>query len=141
LADRPDARARRLVAERADFRCEYCLTPEGLTPSPFSAEHVHPRSRGGTHRSENLAFSCQGCNGRKSARTVGTDPATRKTVPLFNPRRDEWQAHFGWTAEGTKIEGKSPAGRATVLAPRLNRPGLQNLRRLMVLADLHPPKA
>ena len=141
MPDRPDARTRRLVAERAGFRCEYCLTPAGLAPSPYSAEHILPRSRGGTFVLENLAFSCQGCNGHKAAKTVATDPATQKTVPLFHPRHQEWREHFGWTADGTKIEGKSPAGRATVLALQLNRSGLQNLRRLMVLADLHPPRA
>jgi hypothetical protein len=126
------------VAERARFHCEYCLTPAGIAPSPFSAEHILPRSKGGAATPENLAFSCQGCNGHKAAKTTALDPATRKTVSLFHPRRHNWSDHFGWTAGGTTIEGQSPNGRATVLALQLNRMGLQNLRRLMVMADLHP---
>jgi hypothetical protein len=59
-------------------------------------------------------------------------------VPLFHPRQQKWTDHFGWTADGAALEGKSPTGRATVVALQLNRPGLKNLRRLMVLADLHP---
>jgi 5-methylcytosine-specific restriction endonuclease McrA len=76
MPERPDARLRRLVAERARFRCEYCLTPAGIAPSPFSAEHILPRSKGGAAMPENLAFSCQGCNGHKAAKTAGLDPAT-----------------------------------------------------------------
>jgi 5-methylcytosine-specific restriction endonuclease McrA len=137
MPERPDAHTRRLVAERARFRCEYCLTPAGITPSPVSAEHILPRSGGGAATPENLAFSCQGCNGHKAAKTAALDPATRKTVALFNPRRNNWNDHFGWTADGTTIEGQSATGRATVQALHLNRTGLQNLRRLMILADLH----
>jgi 5-methylcytosine-specific restriction endonuclease McrA len=140
MPERLDARTRRLVADRARFRCEYCLTPAGLAPAPYSAEHILPRSKGGNDRLENLALSCQGCNGHKAARTAALDPATRKSAPLFNPRRDKWTDHFEWTADATQIEGKSPTGRATILALQLNRPGLRNLRRLMVLAGLHPPE-
>jgi hypothetical protein len=138
MPERPDARTRRLVAERARFRCEYCLTPAGIVPSPFSSEHVLPRSKGGDHALENLSFSYQGCNGHKAAKTIALDPATGKTVSLFHPRQQVWSDHFGWVADGTRIEGRSAIGRATVLALQLNRTGLENLRRLMVLADIHP---
>jgi hypothetical protein len=139
MPDRPDARTRRFVAERAEFYCEYCLTPAGLAPSPFSAEHILPRSRGGTNADDNLAFSCQGCNGHKYARTNAADPVTGRIAPLFNPRRQKWSQHFIWTADGTRVEGTSPAGRATISALQLNRPGLLNLRRIMVIAGIHPP--
>jgi hypothetical protein len=138
MPERPDARTRRRAAERAMFRCEYCMTPIGIVPSPFSSEHILPRSKGGDDTLENLALSCQGCNGHKGAKTIALDPATRKTVSLFHPRLHTWNDHFGWSANGTRIEGRTPIGRATVLALQLNRTGLQNLRRLMVLADLHP---
>src|SRR5216684_6776184 len=106
MPDRPDARTRRFVAARADFRCEYCLTPMGLVPSPYSTEHILPRSKAGTDHSDNLAYSCPGCNGHKAAKTTAIDPATLKTVPLFNPRQEKWTEHFGWTADGTRVEGK-----------------------------------
>jgi len=124
MPDRPDAQTRRLVADRANFRCEYCLSPAGLAPSPFSAEHILPRSLGGKNAEDNLAFSCQGCNGHKYARTKATDPVTGKIVSLFNPRQQNWSQHFSWTEDGTRVEGQSAVGRATVLALQLNRPGL-----------------
>jgi hypothetical protein len=57
---------------------------------------------------------------------------------LFDPRRQCWDEHFEWTADGTRIEGASATGRATVIALQLNRAGLQNLRRLMLLGGIHP---
>ena len=140
MPERLDGRMRRFVAERAGFRCEYCLTPAGLSPSPYSAEHILPRSHGGTDVPDNVAFSCQGCNGHKAAKTSGFDPATGKSVSLFNPRLDKWEEHFAWTEDATNIVGKTAAGRATVVALHLNRSGLQNLRSLMVIADIHPAK-
>ena len=71
MPERPDARTRRFVARRADFRCEYCRTPVGLVPCPYSAEHILPRSRGGLSVPDNLAFACQGCNGHKASKTQG----------------------------------------------------------------------
>jgi hypothetical protein len=126
------------VAGRAGFRCEYCLTPAGLAPSPFSSEHILPRSKGGSGAPDNLAFSCQGFNGHKASKTSALDPATRQYVALFHPRRHFWNEHFRWATDGTTIEGVSPSGRATVLALHLNRAGLQNLRHLMLRAGIHP---
>jgi len=138
MPERADALMRRLAAERAKFCCEYCRTPDGIAPSPFSVEHILPRSKGGADTPENLAFSCQGCNGHKAAKTTALDPATRKTVSLFHPRRHNWNEHFIWTSDGTTIQGQSATGRATVQALQLNRTGLRNLRRLLVMADMHP---
>lgn len=138
MSERPDPRTRRWVAERAGFRCEYCLTPSGLAPSPFAAEHIVPRSKGGGNSAANLAFACQGCNGHKSARTTALDPVTLQTVALFHPRRQGWKAHFQWVDGGMRIEGVSPIGRATVTSLQLNRAGLVNLRRLLIVAKIHP---
>src|SRR5258708_6669394 len=94
---RPDRRTRRFVAERADYRCEYCLTPAGFVPDPYSTEHVLPQSRGGSHAASNLALSCEGCNNRKRAKTTAVDPVTRRVVMMFNPRTQSWHEHFRWT--------------------------------------------
>ena len=89
MPERVDARRRRFLAERAGYRCEYCRTPSGLTPSPYSSEHIVPRSLGGDSSVENLAFSCQGCNGHKASKTTALDSATRQPAPLFHPRRQK----------------------------------------------------
>src|SRR5882672_4836103 len=97
----PEAQIRRQVAARAAFRCEYCVTPAGFVPDSFSIEHIHPRVRGGSHRADNLALSCQGCNNRKGAQISAADPITHRMVPLFNPRTQAWHEHFQWTETAT----------------------------------------
>ncbi|MCP4656859.1 MAG: HNH endonuclease, partial [bacterium] len=102
-------------------------------------EHIHPRIRGGNHGFDNLAFACLGCNGHKHAKTEAVDPVTGKLAPLFNPRRQKWKDHFGWSSDYTLVLGQSPTGRATVDALHLNRDGQVNLRHLLYAAGVHPP--
>jgi hypothetical protein len=90
----PTARERRLVEERANGRCEYCLSPLAYSPDPFAVEHIVPRSRGGSHRPANLAFSCQGCNSCKYTSTEALDAVSGERVPLYHPRQHRWQDHF-----------------------------------------------
>lgn len=105
----------------------------------FSIEHIHPYERGGAHDLDNFAFSCQGYNNHKYTKTEGRDPEDGTLVGLFHPRQDRWTDHFAWSESFTIIVGLTPTGRATVEALRLNRPGLVNLRRLLVDAGEHPP--
>ncbi len=130
---------RLLVAERARGCCEYCRGQEAFTLQPFSVEHIVPRSRGGTSSEENLAWSCQGCNNHKYTRTEAPDPIGDAMAPLFNPRTQRWADHFIWSSDTTQVIGLSPTGRATVVALRLNREGLVNLRRILFNEGLHPP--
>ena len=67
------------------------------------------------------------------------DPMTGETVLLFNPRRDRWSEHFAWAEEGDYIVGRTPVGRATILALRMNRPLVVRARRLWVRIGVHPP--
>ena len=129
----------RLVRERADERCEYCRSPEDFSPDTFSIEHIHPRALGGSSEADNLAFSCQGCNGVKGVRTEAFDEVTATWVPLFHPRTDTWNAHFRWSADSLQVEGTSAIGRATIALLRLNRRGVVNLRRVLVADNKHPP--
>ncbi len=82
------------LAKLADFRCEYCKSPERFAPQTFSLDHILPVSKGGSDEFDNLAFACQGCNGSKLNRTHGYDPVTNYIVPLFNPRLQNWDEHF-----------------------------------------------
>lgn len=60
-------------------------------------------------------------------------------MPLYHPRRDSWRDHFTWSNDFTLIVGLSATGRATVMALRLNRESLVNLRRLLGSTGKHPP--
>lgn len=133
------ARLRRLVAKRAVGCGEYCRSQERFSPDTFSAEHVVPRSKGGTTEAENLALSCQGCNAHKYTNTTAIDPITESEVPLFHRRRDDWHEHFAWSVDFTEIVGLTRVGRATVDKLRLNRDGVRNLRHVLFALRKHPP--
>jgi hypothetical protein len=131
---------RELVAEQARRRCGYCLTAEAIVGMPMTIEHIIPEVLGGPTEEENLWLTCVLCNDHKGARVASLDPDTGALVRLFNPRRQAWAEHFCWTAEGDRLVGLTPTGRATVLALNVNRPSLVKARQLWVSVGWHPPK-
>lgn len=137
---RISANLRRFVRERAIGCCEYCLSQDNFTTEPFVVEHIQPLAAGGKTVLDNLAYACSGCNGGKAAKTAAIDPETEAVVPLFHPRQQQWYAHFQWSSSKTVIVGMTATGRATVNALSLNRKALINLRRVLVLANEHPPR-
>jgi hypothetical protein len=136
---RVSAEQRRIVTERANNCCEYCLSQNRFATEAFSAEHIIPRFLGGETDIKNLALACQGCNGHKHIRIRGYDPVSGNEVPLYHPRRQKWDAHFRWNDDFTLIIGLTPTGRATVETLKLNRDGLVNLRQVLYGAGKHPP--
>ena len=53
---------------------------------------------------------------------------------------EHWTEHFTWSENGTRIQGKTPTGRATVLALKMNNPTVVFARRRWVSAGWHPPE-
>lgn len=133
------AKLRLKVTQRANDLCEYCKSPKAYSPSPFDTEHITPLSLGGSSTLDNLAYSCNGCNGHKYNKTKSLDPIAEILVPLYNPRVGNWADHFAWDEDGLMIIGITPSGRATVEALKLNRPALLNLRKLLQIVGEHPP--
>jgi 5-methylcytosine-specific restriction endonuclease McrA len=105
----------------------------------FHIDHIVPLARGGKTEEDNLALACVFCSLRKGAREQGIDPESRTTVPLFNPRHDEWEEHFAWEEEITLV-GLTEIGRATILALDLNRMLILAIRREEIALGRHPPK-
>lgn len=134
------SKLRKLVAERANFICEYCRSQEKFSAESFAVEHIHPRKSGGKTVEENLAYSCLGCNSHKATKTNAFDPVSENTVNLFNPRSQNWNEHFTWNKDFTEIIGLTPTGRATIGALKLNRKGVKNLRWALFTVGKHPPK-
>lgn len=108
------------VVSRANKRCEYCRYPEEHSPVSFQVDHIVPESIGGPTELKNLALACSHCNMHKSSRQEGIDPLTGMDVRLFNPRIDNWTAHFLLNRETDKIEGQTPIGRTTVEVLQIN---------------------
>lgn len=134
------AKLRNLVAKRANFICEYCLSPEDFSAESFAVEHIFPRALGGKTIEQNLAFACLGCNSHKAVKVKAIDSVSEVTVALFNPRIENWTEHFSWNENFTEIIGLTPTGRATIEALKLNRKGVINLRWALFAVGKHPPK-
>lgn len=132
------ARLRSRVVERAGGRCEYCRLGQAGQEATFHVDHIVPVADGGPTVPENLALACVSCSLRKAARRSATDPATGRTVALFHPRRQRWDAHFSWQAN--RALGVTPTGRATVSALRMNRPVIVAIRAEEALRGRHPPE-
>ncbi len=108
---------RELVAERANYACEYCLMPQSEFHHQFEPDHVRASQHGGRTKADNLAFACFRCNRLKGPNLTSVDPLTDNVVLLFNPRTQIWSEHF--VLEGAIIRPLTPE-RATVSLLVLN---------------------
>jgi hypothetical protein len=130
----------RRVRAAARNRCGYCLSPQHLVMARLEIEHLLPRARGGTDDESNLWLSCPLCNRHKADRAAAADPQTHQLVPLFNPRTQRWCEHFCWSADGIRVIGLTPVGRATVAVLHLDDdPDALEVRRHWVAVGWHPP--
>jgi len=124
-----------------DFRgrCAYCQTAIAITGARLVIDHITAESAGGKTVRENLCSTCHSCNEFKGPKSTGIDPETGRPEPLFHPRQQQWNIHFRWSEDGTRIVGITPIGRATVVALNLNHPEIVEARRRWVQIGWHPP--
>ena len=127
---------RSLVAERAAYRCEYCLLHEDDSYSPHQVDHVIARKHGGPSTLENLAYACLRCNIWKGSDIGSADAVTGQFVSFFNPRTQEWAQHF--RLQGFIIQPLAPEGRVTARVLRLNIDKRVVERRALMLVDRYP---
>ena len=127
------------MRQRARQLCEYCHTAEQWQYVRFTVDHVVPLSQGGSDDMDNLALACFHCNRRKAGRVEAVDPVTGETVALFNPRRQLWQDHFVWSADGLQVIGVTSEGRTTVEALAMNRERVISIRAADRVVGRHPP--
>lgn len=120
-------------------RCCYCLTQEANSGISMSFDHIRPQSKGGETTFDNVCLACRSCNEFKSDLIEAEDPLTQSTVLLFHPRQQQWSDHFTWSEDGTKVEGLTDVGRASVLALQMNHPTIVVARRRWVASGWHPP--
>lgn len=120
---------RQAVLTAAQGRCAYCLSPAQMMGVTFEVDHVIPRSAGGRTQFDNLCLSCPTCNRHKANRLSARDPLSGRLIRLFHPHQNVWSHHFAWGADGAHILGRTPTGRATVEALRVNRSAMILLRR------------
>jgi HNH endonuclease len=110
---------RKLVIERANKRCEYCLFPQSAALFSFEMEHIIAEKHRGTTEAENLALACPYCNRAKGTDLGSIDPETGQLTPFFNPRTQKWSDHF--QLNGAEIAPLTAVGRVTVAILQFNQ--------------------
>ena len=129
-------RIRLAVAQRANFRCEYCHIHSDDLFLSFEIDHIIAIKHGGTSAIENLAYACPHCNQHK-----GSDFATllndfSEIVVLYNPRTHNWTEHFD-ISDG-EIVAKTRIGQASIKIFKFNEPDLLILRKLLFELGRYP---
>lgn len=127
---------RRLIFERANGLCEYCLLPERLSIKPHEADHIHAEKHGGKTVEDNLCLSSYYCNPSEGSDIASIDPETGEGVFLFHPRRDNWKDHF--RLEGPHIVPLTPKGRVTLFLLNINTPERLQERELLIKMGFYP---
>jgi hypothetical protein len=127
---------RALVQLRAKRRCEYCLLHEEDAELLHEPDHVIAHKHRGKTCAENLSWTCFSCNRHKGTDIASIDVETDRLVRLFNPRVDDWAAHF--RLEGARIVRMTPEGRVTEFLLQLNRYDRVEIRELSIAQGRYP---
>ena len=125
---------RRLIAERAGYRCEYCLLPQAAALHRHEPDHIVPLQHGGVTDPANLALACLRCNRYKGPNIGSFDPLTGQLVPLFHPRLQIWDQHF--QIVDAEIIPLTAEGRVTARVLRFNDPDRLTERQRLIAARL-----
>ncbi len=132
MRERVPAALRRLVADRANRRCEYCGIHEDDVFLAFEPDHIVALKHRGATSEDNLAWTCFSCNRLKGSDVASIDPDTGKVVRLFHPRRDKWEDHF--RHEQGRILPLTAIGRVTEYLLQFNAPDSVDYRRQLARA-------
>ena len=127
---------RRLVAQRADFCCEYCLLHENYLFLAFEIDHIISLKHGGDNGLNNLAYACPHCNQHKGSDIATLVESQEDITLVFNPRKQKWREHFN--TDNGEIIPITKVGLATLKLLRFNEPDLVILRRTLARAGLYP---
>ena len=90
-------------------------------------------------KEEEEPVSAQTVFGHLTANAETAKKVLIEAIPQV-PMKPDWPEHFAWNEDGTQIFGKTPCGRATVIALQLNNLIAVMVRRAWVAADWHPPR-
>jgi HNH endonuclease len=127
---------RRLVIDRADRLCEYCLIHSDDTIVGCSIDHIISLKHGGTNDDTNLAHACIFCNRYKGSDIGSIIWETQEFVRFYNPRRDNWGAHF--RLENAVIMPVTAIGEVTARILGLNDRRRRLERQLLIDRGLYP---
>lgn len=127
------------IRSEAKNRCGFCLGEQKYILAWLEIEHILPKAKGGKTIKENLWLACRFCNTFKTSQTHRRDPKTKERVAIFNPRTQNWTEHFKFNRNKAEIMGKTPCGRATVIALQINNELAVDTRKNWVSVGWYPP--
>jgi hypothetical protein len=126
------AALREFVAQRAQFRCEYCRLHQDDSWTPYQIDHIVSRKHGGDSTPDNLAFFCLLGNLWKGTDLGSLSARSGILARFYNPRTDRWAEHF--KLDGAIIEPLTVEGEVTAKVLRLNLDRRVAERRLLLAA-------
>jgi hypothetical protein len=85
---------RRLIVNRAEYLCEYCLIHEKDSAFGCAVDHIISLKHGGATDAANLAYACVFCNRFKGSDIGSIVLQTKEFTRFYNPRSDRWAEHF-----------------------------------------------
>ncbi len=130
------AELRRLVVDRADRLCEYCLIAEDDTFLGCQVDHIISEKHGGPTTAENLALACLCCNLAKGSDIASMDWDAGQIVRLYHPRADFWSDHFRLV--DCNIEGITSIGLVTVRLLGFNAEDRVEERKVLIEKNRFP---
>ncbi|HET6248619.1 MAG TPA: HNH endonuclease signature motif containing protein [Tepidisphaeraceae bacterium] len=130
---------RRLVFERANDICEYCLISCHDTYLKCVVEHIIAEKHGGPTVADNLASACYPCNIFKGTDIASLTSEKRQLFRLFNPRTDRWLDHF--KLDGAIIRPLTEIGDVTVQLLSVNNADRLELREILQAKTRYPSLA
>jgi hypothetical protein len=128
---------RKLVAERADFLCEYCLISAFDRLSSCQVDHIISVKHGGATSADNLCYACIFCNLQKGTDLGSINWETGELVRFFNPRRDFWKEHL--QLKESCIQPTTDIGSVTTRILDFNNKERLKERELLIEIAKYPP--
>jgi hypothetical protein len=127
---------KKLIAERAGYRCEYCRVLQYLSAFDYHIEHIIGIQHGGPNTINNLAYCCSICNWKKGPNISTILEFGGAIIPLFNPRTQNWFDHF--EVKNGILYPFTDIGEATIKLLELNVPTKVEERNEMIIAGFYP---
>lgn len=129
---------RRLVTNRAERLCEYCLIHEDDAFFGCEVDHIVSLKHSGPTEAMNLAYACSFCNRNKGSDIASVAEITGELVRFFNPRIDLWSEHF--RLDGSLIEPLTNIGEATARILKFNEIERVLERQTLIAIGWYPSK-
>ena len=128
---------RKLVAERADFLCKYCLISASDRLSGCQVDHIISVKQVGATSADNPCYACIFCNLQKGTDLGSINWETGELVRFFNPRRDFWREHF--QLKQAFIQPTTDIGSVTARILDFNNKERLKERELLIEIAKYPP--